>query len=425
MGESAPRSGKRIFRAPAAIIGFLLLLSLPFVLPKLDRRGSSSISADGGSSTPDGAPSVEVNRGELKRTLLLDGELRAVNSRAVFATTNEEAKITYLPPEGTVVKAGDRVVEMDSGTVLGRIKDAEEKIVAAENEIVKARSTGEAALRDLEVELSKRWLALEQAKVNARAPASVIPRRDYQENQLNLEKARTEYDNQLNKIENKKKELDAELQVKTIQLNKLKVQLDRANASVAGMNIKAPADGMVIYSDHWFERRKIQIGDVVWGGFPIIRLPDLTAMEAIAQVNEVDGPKLSVAQRATMRLDSYPDIEITGSVKEIAETAVKASWMAKAKVFRVVISLDKTVGEIMKPGMSGQIAVSMPFREPSLLVPRSGVVFDASGASVIRVEGESRRPVVVTVLSGDAIHYAVADNGALKEGDRIIVRPNQ
>src|SRR5262249_19610906 len=301
------------------------------------RRGEHAESSDS---------TAVVARGALKRVLLRDGNLRAVSSRAIFASTSEEAKIVYLPPEGSTVRAGDRLVELDSGTILGKIKDAEEKTVAADNEIVKTRSTDESALRDLEVELSKLWLAFEQAKVNARAPAQVLSRREYQDYQLALEKARTEYDTQVAKIQQKKKEQEAELQVKTIQLEKLRAQLEQQKANLEGMTIRAPADGMVIYSDHWFERRKIQVGDVVWGGFPILRLPDLRAMEAIAQVNEVDGPKLSVGQRATVTLDSYPDVEITGTVKDIAETAIKASWMAKAKVFRAVIALDRTVPEI-------------------------------------------------------------------------------
>src|SRR5207253_471792 len=105
---------------------------------------------------------------------------------------------------------------------------------------------------------------------------------------------KTEYENQLSKIEQKKKEQAAELQVKTIEKSKLEVQLNQAKGNLSGMNLKAPADGMVIYVDHWNERRKLQVGDVVWGGMPIVRLPDLSEMEVLAQVNEVDGPKLSV-----------------------------------------------------------------------------------------------------------------------------------
>jgi multidrug resistance efflux pump len=182
---------------------------------------------------------------------------------------------------------------------------------------------------------------------------------------------------------------------------------------------------MVIYGDHWMERRKIQVGDMVWGGFPLVRLPDLKDMEVLAQVNEVDGPRLSLGQKAVIRLDSYPDTQITGSVKEIAQTAIKASWMAKAKIFRVVIALDKTAEETMKPGMSAQITVEIGQQPAQLLVPRAAVNFDAGAPSVTRLEAQkATRTVAINILSSDPVYYAVAENGVLKEGDWVVNRTN-
>ena len=157
-----------------------------------------------------------------------------------------------------------------------------------------------------------------------------------------------------------------------------------------------------------------------------MRLPDLTEMEVLAMVNEVDGPKLSIGSRCEIRLDSYPDTTITGAVKDISQTAVKAGWMSKAKIFRVTLSLDRTVTEIMKPGMSAQVAVIVNETESQLLVPRSAIRFEGETANVIRLESgdtkNSQRSIAVTILAADALHYVVASNGALKEGDKILNR---
>lgn len=402
------------------------LLPVAFVMKSTSSGGAAGITPQVTVDDGDGAKAVQIKRGDLKKILVLDGELRAVRSRTIFSTTSEEVKITYLPPEGSVVKAGDRVVELDNTGILSRIKDTEEKIVAAENDIVRTRSQHETALRDMEVILSTLWLAYEQSKLDVKVPSTVVPRRKYQENQLAFEKAKTEYDNQLAKIEQKKKEQAAELQVKVIEKDKLGVQLSQIKANLASLTLTAPADGMVIYGDHWMERRKIQVGDMVWGGFPLVRLPDLKEMEVLAQVNEVDGPRLSIGQKALIRLDSYPDTQITGSVKEIAQTAIKASWMAKAKVFRVVIALDKTAEDIMKPGMSAQVTVAISDQAGQLLIPRAAVQFEAGSPQVIRLEAEkTRRAVAVNVLSSDPVFYAIADNGALREGDWVLNSPNK
>ena len=415
--------GKR--RAAIVCCLFLLALLLPVsvVIRSNSTNGNSTPVADGNTNDSSASDVAQVRRGDIRKTLLLDGELRAVSSRTIFSSTSEEAKITYLPPEGTIVKAGERVVELDNSSILSKITDTEERIIAAENDIDRTRSQHEGALRDMEVALSNLWLAYEQSKLDVNVPLSVVPRRKYQENQLAFDKGKTEYENQLAKIEQKKKEQAAELQVKVIEKDKLGVRLNQIKANLASMTLTASADGMVIYGEHWMERRKIQVGDMVWGGFPLVRLPDLKDMEVLAQVNEVDGPRLSVGQKGKVRLDSYPDIEITGSVKNIAQTAIKASWMAKAKVFLVVIALDKTVTEIMKPGMSAQVMLAVNEQPALLLVPRSAVQFQTGSAQVMRLEGEKgRRAVAVTVLFADPIHYAIADDGLIKEGDRILKR---
>ncbi|HEY7182945.1 MAG TPA: HlyD family efflux transporter periplasmic adaptor subunit [Blastocatellia bacterium] len=414
-------AGRRVALLGSALL--LLVLLAPIFIYRVNSRSFSDILSSSKSLANDAGPAaIKVKRGTIKKVLLLDGELRAVRSRTIYGgDTWEDIKIVYMPPEGTVVKAGDLVLELDSTNTLNKIKDTEEKIVAAESEIVRTRSQDESALRDLEVDLSKLWLAYEQAKLKVKVPSEVISRREFQEAQLALEKSKTEYENHMNKIEQKKKEQAAELRVKIIEKEKLMVQLDRAKSDLNGMRIKAPTGGMVLYNDHYNERRKLQIGDMVWPGWPVVQLPDLTEMEVLAQVNEVDGPRLSIGARAEIKLDSYPDKAITGEIKEISETAIKANRMAKAKIFRVTISLDQTLIDIMKPGMSAQVAVTIGETRPDLLVPRSNVSFDGERALVTRIENDdARREVAVNILAADAMNYLVAGNGALKEGDRII-----
>lgn len=424
LNTATPRRKWLLWLVPSVLLlSALALVLYVFQRPQrtaaLTQRWATLVAA-----TPANAshPVTTVRSGEISRTILLDGEVRAVRSRTIFADTSDEAKITWLPPEGTLIKTGDRLAELDSTAVLTRIKEVEERLVTAENEVVRASSQQEGQLRDLQVELSRLWLAYEKAKVEARLPADVLPRREYQEKQFTLEKTRTEYENQLAKIAQKKREFEADLQVKTIDRQRTEAQLARAQSGLKAMQITAPTEGMVLYTDHWNERRKIQVGDVVWGGLPILTLPDLNEMEVVAQVNEVDGPKLSIGNKARIILDSYPDTEITGTVKDISQTAAKASWQAKAKVFTVVFSLDRTLVGQMKPGMSARVAVIIGTSGQQLLVPRAATKFTPEAVTVTRLEGErDHRPLAVTILAADAQHYAVAANGALREGDRVLL----
>jgi hypothetical protein len=80
----------------------------------------------------------------------------------------------------------------------------------------------------------------------------------------------------------------------------------------------------------------------------------------------------------------------------------------------------------MKPGMSAQVAVVLSESRPNLLVPRSAIRFEGEEAKVTRVEGDrdERHDTIVKIISADAFNYLIADEGKLKEGDKILANPN-
>lgn len=423
----APVKKKLLWFSPLIII----LLLIPVVLKsgiqlKPANMLSSFSSLPNLNKTKPVLETATVEKGNLEKVFILDGELRAVRARSVFASGDNESKITYMPPEGTNVKAGERLVEFDNSPVSNKIREVQEKIISAENELVEIKSKHEAELRDLEVDLSRYWLAYEQAKLEANVPVNLVARRDYQERQLNLEKAKTEHISHLAKIEKKKLEQQAESQAKSLEKNQLEVDLQKLESQLESLNIKAPTDGIVIYADHIFEPRKVQIGDVVWSGFPVINLPDLTELEVLSQVNEVDGPRLSVGQTAQVSLDSYPSDKINAKIKEISQTAAKSRTTRSdtTKIFKVVFSLEKTLTDIMKPGMSAQIVITPTNNQEQLLIPRAAVKFNNNQAQVTKQLGEQLQTLTVNILESDVRFYAIAEDSKLQKGDKLVISQN-
>src|SRR5262249_46216551 len=86
--------------------GILSIAIAVLLLATLRKSNSDAGRAGQGSSPAEpNRQTVEVRRGTIKKKLIISGELRAVRSHTIFAQTSDETKITYLPPEGTVVKA--------------------------------------------------------------------------------------------------------------------------------------------------------------------------------------------------------------------------------------------------------------------------------------------------------------------------------
>ena len=73
------------------------------------------------------------------------------------------------------------------------------------------------------------------------------------------------------------------------------------------------------------EGRKYQVGDNVWVGLAVMRIPDLNAMKVVAKLSDVDDGRIARGMRANCTLDIDPDRTFAGTVTEIQapESAVK------------------------------------------------------------------------------------------------------
>jgi multidrug resistance efflux pump len=66
----------------------------------------------------------------------------------------------------------------------------------------------------------------------------------------------------------------------------------------------------------------------------VATLPDLTKMESVTYVNEIDVRKIAAGQRSSLTLDSDPGKKLTGTVTSVANVGEQAP-NTDAKVFEV------------------------------------------------------------------------------------------
>src|SRR5678815_5603548 len=82
-----------------------------------------------GPRTAETAVVARVKRGEFKTVVTTSGELRALKFVQINVPTNaqqanqHQMKISSIVPEGTVVKAGDVVAELDRSGIAARASD--------------------------------------------------------------------------------------------------------------------------------------------------------------------------------------------------------------------------------------------------------------------------------------------------------------
>ena len=111
------------------------------------------------------------------------------------------------------------------------------------------------------------------------------------------------------------------------------------------MMLIAPCDGLVVYETGGGRRRgeetEIKVGATVYKGQTIIILPNVSRMQVLARIHEVDIHKIKDGQKVNIKIDAFPDMKLTGTVLTIGALAKDRDWRTSGvKVFDVTIDID-------------------------------------------------------------------------------------
>ena len=220
----------------------------------------------------------------------------------------------------------------------------------------------------------------------------------------------------------------ADLDAKDRQLTLRKQQMDHMQEQFADCTIKAPGDGMVVYSSSisggWRRDTPIQPGAQVRQQEMLIRLPDTSAMKAVCKINEAQVTKLRVDPnnpiRATVKLVGRPT-PLTGWLSNISIMADNNQrWFnPDAKDYPVDVTLDSTPPGL-KPGIGvEQVKLFIDHIPHTLAVPL-GAVYAAGDDSYVFVrDGDAVRPTKVKLGAVNETHAQVL--GGVAQGDACLI----
>lgn len=324
---------------------------------------------------PPPAQALRVTRGELSERVLLTGELDTVASEnlAVPRVPQWNIALRWLAADGSMVKAGEAVAELDNTNFAADLAD--KKLAAARSASDLAHQIAQDAIleADKAFALETARTELDKARLSAAVDRDAYPLREYQEKQVARERAQVAFAKAEDELAAHKKSAALEAQIRRIALEKSQREIEGAEKAVRELVLRAPSDGLVVVSTHpWFQR-KIASGDNVWVGLPILRLPDLSTMHVNAWLSDVDDGRIAVGARAVSYLDAYPELEFPGTITEISPVAREPSRDSWRRSFLVTVALDRVDLERMRPGMSVRVEVSARRTPAALLAPRVSV----------------------------------------------------
>ncbi len=385
---------------------------------------STGCAAEGTSSAPrnDAGPALTVVRGDLEEHILLTGELEAANSEELLApqTDNWGISIRWLVEDGAVVKAGDRVVELDNTAILEQISDLDLAVIKAGNELASQRAQSAVTLEDKRFEVETQKTALAKAKLDAAVSPQLVSRREYQQFQLAVRSAQTALSTAKDDLRAAKDAARLDEEVKRIALHKAQRKLDSAEEQIDALVLAAPRDGVTLVGTHPWEGRKLQLGDTVWPGLTVAKLPELSSMLVEAEISDVDDGRVRPGLTATCVVDAYPDRPIDARVLAVSPVAREPEHQSARRFFSVTLELLEADVSDMRPGLSVKADVHAARHEDVLLAPREALDTSTQPARAWLDSGEA----VDVELGACNAHHCIVLAG-LDEGASVRREPTE
>ncbi|MBI3549799.1 MAG: efflux RND transporter periplasmic adaptor subunit [Elusimicrobia bacterium] len=181
--------------------------------------------------------------------------------------------------------------------------------------------------------------------------------------------------------------------------------------------VRATMDGTVI-------KRNIEVGDSVVSGLAefgagtvLMTIGDLSRMVVKLDVNEVDIPKLSLKQSASIHLDAFPAETFKGIISFMSPLAEFNEQ--KVKIFKTKVEVDGADARL-RPGMTARVEVVLAERTGIVKAPIEAI-FEEGDKNVAYVVGPApkvppSRRLVKTGLK-DEVDIEILDG--LKPGEKL------
>ena len=393
----------------------LSILGAVIVLPLLAMFATASPDAEGDLV-------AVAERGDFRVVVSTTGELRARKFVQITGPTNAQQaqqfqmRISSLVPEGTVVKAGDVVGELDRSGIASRMQEVNLALQKAEAQLQQAQLDSTLTLaqarediRNLEYALEERQIARDQATYEAPSVK--------RQAEIDLDKAKRAFEQAKRNYVTKKAQAEAKMREVGSDVERQRNLMRVVQEVMDGFTIRAPAPGMVIYVKEWNGQKKTAGSQVSPWDPTVATLPDLTQMESVTYINEIDVRKVAVGQPVDITLDADPGKRLSGKVTEVANVGEQRP-NADAKVFEVRIEVQQA-DTTLRPGMTTGNAILTSTVKNALHIPLEAVsiaegvtfVYKRSGRGVVRQE------IVTGIMNDDEI---IVLHG-LEEGDELLL----
>src|SRR6476619_5915619 len=274
-------------------------------------------------------------------------------------------EITELPVEdGVRVKKGDLLVKIKPDSYKALLEQQEAAISAAKATNLQQKATMMKTEHDL-----KRAEDLFNKKL--------ISEQEYNAGQAAYDVAKNTHESSLHEIE------------------RAEASSSQARDQLSKTTIYSPLEGTITILNSKLGERLVATGQ--FAGTEVMRVADLTHMQAIVDVNENDVVNVKLGDKASVKIDAYGDRKFKGVVQQIANTGKTTGAGTQEEVtnFEVKIRIDDH-NVALRPALSCTADIETNVVKDAVAVPMKSVTIRTGDSSLSPEEIEKQKQKVAT-----------------------------
>jgi len=303
-----------------------------------------------------------------------------------------ELKIQDIVPEGTIVKEGDYIAQLDRTSYANTLKDAQDQLKTYQNNVdMKVLDTA-VVLTNLRDEIKNQRYVVEEATITL-AQSKYEPPATIRQAEISLDKAQRTLHQRIKSYELRVAQTLSEINHEKMHLSR-QITLEKdLEEYLAKFTIKAPSDGMVIYKKERNGSKRKAGSQVNPFDRVIATLPDLSSMISKVYVNEIEVSKIKPGQKANIKVDAFPKKAYTGSVISIANIG-EVLPNSDAKMFEVLIKVEGSDPDL-RPTMTTDNKIIIKTFDNVISVPTECVMAGADSLPFVYEKNKTKQIVVL------------------------------
>ena len=410
-----------------------------------------------------------VIRGPFDHVVLEQGEIESSSNVEVVCQVKSQGSggsggtpILWVIEEGTYVKAGDKLVELDASALENQLKTQRIAVSSANAQVISSEAsvrTAEIALQEYiegtfmserrsllsEIDVAKQNLLTAELKLSSAerlvAKGSLNKRQlqaegfsvsnaknvlDSAEGRLGIlerltkEKFKVQFESD---IEAAKAKLESDTSVLAEEEDKLREIQDQ----IAKCVINSPADGVVVHNNQYSSRGGgaefvVEEGAMVRERQTIIKLPDPTKMQVKASINEQNITLIAEGMAAKIKVNAVEG-DMLARIKRVNKYPEPGSFFSSS------VKKYSTFVEILAPspairtGMTAEVRIFVKQIPDALQIPVHGIYEYKGHHFCLRKKGEAWETVEIKI--GATNDKMVTIDSGLAENDVVALNPRK